>query len=478
MLRFLHVRARGLVVGVLGWTLVCCHVAVDEKKQPEAAPVPSRVEIPPLDPTSPNVVLITIDTLRADHVSTYGYSRETTPHIDALATEGALFEEAYSVSSTTLPSHASLFTSLYPDEHGVLKNAFVLPEDARTLAEVMASRGYDTAAFVSSFVVDRRFGLAQGFALYDDDFRGAEYSSPIRVYEGHKLEAPYDRRGRATTKRVLDWLRERDPTIPFFLWVHYFDPHSPYDPPDAFRDKFLSTNDPGSEQWAIDHYDGDVRYVDEEVGRLLHGLDEFVPGQERLTILTSDHGEGLWEHGYLEHGVFLYEEMVHVPLILHWTGRIPAGRRIPGLVGGVDVLPTILGLVGIPPQGLDPRGLDLTEAIVGGERIDPDRALFLQRRHYKTGRRHHVRVAGPKQAIRWRGWKLIESPAEIGLELYDLTSDPDELRNLAGLRDDVVRDLRSRLTGWRSALTRHEKIEDGSVTVEVRDRLEALGYVE
>jgi arylsulfatase A-like enzyme len=458
-----------------------CHVeAVGEREQKgsESDPGPKRAQIPPPDPSLPNVVIVTIDTLRADHCSAYGYERETTPHLDVLASEGALFEDAHAVSATTLPSHATLFTSLYPDEHGVLKNALVLPEDVRTMAEIMAGWGYATAAFVSSFVLDRRFGMAQGFALYDDDFRGAEFSSPIRTWEGHRLEAPYDRRGRETTDRVLGWLRGRDPTRPFFLWVHYFDPHSPYDPPDAYRSRFLSTTDPGSEQWVIDLYDGDVRYVDEELGRLFHGLDEFVPGRERLTIVTSDHGEGLWEHGYLEHGVNLYEEMIRVPFVVHWPGRVPAGQRIPGLVGGIDVLPTLLGIVGLPLDGIEPRGLDLAPVVTGKSEIDADRALFVQRRLYKTGRRHHVRVAGPKRAVLWRNWKLIESPAEIGLELFDLATDADELHNLAGRRDDVVGPLRSRMTDWRTAQAKREKVEDASVSVEVRERLEALGYTE
>ena len=466
----LHGRAYRVLGVLLVATLLGCRVEVQKGTEPKP-PDPLGTEVPPPDPSLPNVVLVTIDTLRADHCSTYGYARDTTPHLDALAAEGALFENAYAITATTLPSHATLFTSLYLYEHGVVKNAIVLPEDVHTLAELLAGKGYDTAAFVSSFVVHRRFGIAQGFALYDDDFRGAEFSSAVRVHEGLRLDAPYDRRGRETTDRVLDWLRGRDPTRPFFLWVHYFDPHSPYDPPEPYRSRFLSTTDPGSRQWVVDLYDGDVRYADEELGRLLHGLEEFVPGRERLTIVTADHGEGLWDHGVLEHGIFLYEEMVRVPLIVHWPGRIPAGRRIAGLAGGIDLLPTTLGLLGIPPDPADPRGLDLSAVLRGAAEIDPDRPLFLQRRQ-------HLRVAGPKQAVRWRSWKLIESPAEIGLELYDLAHDPGELRNLAGLRDDVVRALQPRLTGWRNRLVRREQVEDGSLSAEVRHRLEALGYVE
>lgn len=457
---------------------IACGPAAESAPAPAPDPAPAGPSAARIDPPEgPNVVVVTVDTLRADHVSAHGYGRPTTPHLDALAAEGARFESAYAVSSTTLPSHATLFTGLYPDEHGVLRNAHVLPEDIPTLATRMEAAGYETAAFVSSFVLDRRFGLARGFGRYDDDFRGAAHSSPIRHFEGHALDAPYDRRGSVTTDRVLDWLGSRDPDRPFLLWVHYFDPHSPYDPPSRWRERFLTTEDPHSPRMAVDLYDGDVRAVDEELGRLVRALDAHAPPEETLLLITSDHGEGLWDHGYLEHGVFLYEELVHVPMVVRWPGRVPAGRRVPGLVHHVDVLPTLASLTGLPLAGDAPRGVDLEPRLRGAGAPDADRAIFLQRRHYETGRRHHVRVDGPKHAVRRGPWKLIFSPREIGIELFHLGRDPDERDNRAGLRPDVVRPLLARLQAWREQQVVRAP-DEGGISDAVRRRLEALGYTE
>ncbi|MBW2444685.1 MAG: sulfatase [Deltaproteobacteria bacterium] len=424
------------------------------------------------DTGPPSILLVTIDTLRADHVSAYGYERETTPHLDALAAGGARFETAYSVSSTTLPSHATLFTSRYPDEHGVTKNGVALPADVPTLAERLSAAGWETAAFVSSFVVERRFGLARGFEHYDDDFAGADHSSALRSWQGYELDAPYDRRGAETTDRTLAWLAARKDDRPFFLWVHYFDPHSPYDPPAPHRGAFLETEDRTSPRHAIDLYDGDIHYADAELGRLLEATAAHAP----LTLVTSDHGEGLWDHGWLEHGVFLYEEMVRVPWVVHWPRAIPAGRSIPGLAAHVDLAPTLAGLLGQPLLA-DPRGRDHSAALRGGSAAAPDRAVHLQRRHFDPMRRGHLRVAGSKHAVREGDWKLILSPGEQGFELYDLSRDPGEQDNLAGLRPDVVERLNQRLDGWQRSQRVHTAAP-AAPDEDAQQRLRALGYVD
>jgi arylsulfatase A-like enzyme len=437
-----------------------------------------------LDAVRPNVVLVTLDTLRADHASAYGYGRPTTPHLDSVAARGALFESAYAVSATTLPAHASIFTSLHPAEHGVAKNGRALDAGVTTLAEHLARAGYRTAAFVSSFVLDRRFGTARGFAHYDDDFRGADSSIGRRLehWEGHTLDAPYDRRAGDTTDRVLAWLRGARGGGPFFLWVHYFDPHHPYDPPEPWRSALAREGSRGRDR-DVDRYDGDVRYTDEQLGRLLEALDAVSPPEGTLLVILADHGEGLWSHGWLEHGVHLYEEAVRIPFVVRWPGRLPGGRRLPGLVSQVDVLPTLLSLLGLPDGGAPLRGRDLAPALRGEAPLDPDRAVFMQRRLYETRVVKGYEVAGPMWAARWRGWKLIESPREErGLELYDLAADPQERANSAP-REPVTRDaLAGRLSAWRDGLRPPEALalpaSPAPADDEVRRRLEALGYVE
>ncbi|UCE86438.1 MAG: sulfatase, partial [Deltaproteobacteria bacterium] len=399
-------RIRGLVLVLgLGLSLLGAPHA-----RPAADPTPpSRAR--------PNVVLVTIDTLRADHCGTYGYERPTTPRLDALAARGAVFDAAYAVSATTLPSAATILTSLPPNEHGVMKNGWVLPERVDTMAEILASHGYDTAAFVSSFVLERRFGTAQGFAAYDDDFTGADASSRIRNWEGHDLTAPYDRRGHQTADRAIAWLKTRQSHAPFFLWLHWFDPHSPYDPPQPYRDRFARPDAASQKDRWIDLYDGDVRFADEQLGRVLAALDAVAPAERTLTVVVGDHGEGLLDHGWLEHGVHLYEEAVRVPLVVHWPGRIRP-QRVPHPVGLVDVLPTLLGLVELPTHAAL-RGTDLAPILRGETPADPERAVFMQRRLYRGAMHKGVRVAGPKWAVRWRNWKLIYASLDDVAELYD-----------------------------------------------------------
>jgi arylsulfatase A-like enzyme len=442
---------------------------------------PARGGAEPAPPPT-NLVLVTLDTLRADHCSAYGYARPTTPHLDAVAAQGALFEAAYAVSATTLPSHAAIFTSLHPGEHGVLKNGMVLDARFTTLAEHLARAGYATAAFVSSFVVERRFGTAQGFAHYDDDFRGADssFGERLRRWEGHDLAAPYDRRAGDTTDRAVAWLRRAGDAQPFFLWIHYFDPHHPYAPPEPWRSRFLREGSEGHRR-DVDLYDGDVRYTDEQLGRALEAIEAASPGGRTLLVIVADHGEGLWSHGWLEHGVHLYEEAVRVPFVVRWPGRIAAGQRLAGLVSQVDVLPTLLSLLGLAADGAPLGGRDLAPALLGKEPLDPERTVFLQRRRYETRFERGYEVAGPMWAARWRHWKLIESPRpEAGLELYDLARDPGERTNRADGAPRELGELAQRLAAWRASLPASggAPLPASRADDDVRRRLEALGYVE
>ncbi len=238
-----------------------------------------------------NVLLVTVDTLRADRLGCYGYAGATTPTIDALSRTGLLFEQATTVSPITLPSHASIFTGLDVPNHGVRHNGtFSLDSKVTTMAESFSAAGYDTAAFISAFVLDRRFGLSQGFADYDDRFERAHDPGPGSYPE---------RRADAVSDRAIDWLRARSTAQrdnPFLAWIHYFDPHGPYDPPAPFAGSL-----PGGD------YDGEIAFVDQELGRVVETLRELGSLDQTLILVTSDHGEGLGEHGEATHADLIYD---------------------------------------------------------------------------------------------------------------------------------------------------------------------------
>ena len=443
------------------------------------------------DSRSPNIVIVTFDTLRADHVSAYGYPRATTFRIDGLAAEGALFETAYAISSTTLPSHATLFSSRYPDEHGARKNGLAASERLETLAERLRASDYQTAAFVSSFVLEDKFGLAQGFDHYDDDFDCAGCATTRMRVGGKMIDVPYSRRGIATAARAVRWLETIDPNKPFFLWMHVFDPHTPYEPPEEDRKRFVRS-EVGSRQYVIDVYDAEIRAADRALGVLLDRVASAAPADETLTIVTSDHGEGLGDHDFMTHGVFLYESMVRVPLVFHWPGHIAGGTRVSRLVAQVDLVPTLAGLTGLALRAVDDRGQDLSPLVRGEPMPEPPRAVFLQRRDYDPQSLHDVNVSGSMHAIREGHFKLIHSPEEKGIELYDLNVDPGERDNVASQYPDVAARLRTRLDAWLasqsaldvgdSAAGSHPEAANKHVPPpmddDVKRGLKALGYVE
>jgi arylsulfatase A-like enzyme len=441
-------------------------------------------------PPSPNIVLITIDTLRADHCSVYGYGVGTTPQLEKLAREGARIEAAYVSMPSTGPAHASLFTSRYPLAHRVLKNGHVLADDYPLLAEVLRGAGYRTAAFVSSFVLDDRFGYGQGFDSYDDDFRGADSSyKNMEQWEGIEVPGEFDRRANETTDRAVSWLRENGRRGGFFLWVHYMDPHSPYDPPEPWRAKYVKPEmKRRSLRRAIALYDAEIAFTDREVGRLLDELDGISPPEATLVVLTADHGEGLLDHGFMGHGAILYEETLRVPLLVRWRGRIAAGSVIRGPVEIEDLMPSILGLAGIPPGELILQGRDLTGALTTGAALDPQHRAYFQRRLYEKSRvstfpvdgvvfGRPLRVKGDKYAVRKGGWKYIEAPMEGTRELYDLSSDPRERTNLLSRRRELADELAGEIEAWRSEQDGLALGPAREAAEEELERLRALGYV-
>jgi choline-sulfatase len=380
-----------------------------------------------------SVLLITIDTLRADHVGAYGATTGATPHIDALARRGTLFEEAVSSVPLTLPSHATLLSGLEPPHHGLHANGrAAFPADRPTLATILQARGYATGAFVAAYVLDRRFGLARGFGEYDDRIERRQQGASV-------LES--ERPCGVVSAAAEDWIARQ--SGPFLAWVHLYEPHAPYDPPSPYR-----------EQQAGRPYDGEVAAADACVGRLVAAAEKRAGGK-LLVAVTADHGEALGDHGERTHGFFVYQPTLRVPLVLAGAG-IPASRRA-GLARTTDVTPTILARVGSAvPRGLD--GTDLFAEARGAEA------------YAETLYPESLGWAGLR-ALRVGALKYIDAPRP---ELYDLAADPGETQNLLAVRGADAERLRRGL----DALRRTERAAlPAADDPEVAEKLRALGYV-
>jgi arylsulfatase A-like enzyme len=443
---------------------------------------------------TPNVLLISIDTVRKDHCSVYGYNRDTTPNLRKFAEQGARFDLAYSACSSTAPSHASMFTSLYPPAHQVLRNGYKLGNEYNTLAEQLSSLGYQTAACVSSFVLNAKFGLAQGFTFYDDDFKEGTQSITKKYFPGQPDIG--DQRAGANTLKAIDWLKnKRNPDAPFYLFLHYFDPHEPYDPPEPFRSQFLSQkNEPNylekilakiQNKPLIDLekisslYDGELAFTDQEIGKVFEVLKHLGLEEDTLVVLTSDHGEGLGQHNHIGHSINIYEEAVRVPLLFRWPNHIPTGLELSAPVEGVDIMPTILDLIGVNLEGLSLHGQSMASALRGGSETDKDRPVYLYREYY-TGRYRGLYkktfFKGNQFAIRKGKWKYIEGKEENSKELFDLSSDPQELENIETKFPDKASELSAQLENWVEKYTK-KGLNQQNIPKEDLERLKALGYV-
>jgi arylsulfatase A-like enzyme len=398
-----------------------------------------------------NVLLVTLDTTRPDRLGCYGYGQARTPTIDGLLGNGVLFENAVTSVPLTLPSHASLLTGRYPPALRVRDNGtYRLGPEHETLAEILHRHGYATAAFVSCFVLDRRFGLDQGFDLYELEVNEQGRRQPNEL----RHERPADE----VSRSAIAWLRARSrdgSTGPFFAWVHYFDPHHPYAPPPATAGQIFKG----------DAYDGEIAFVDRELGRLLAALDELGLRDRTLVVLASDHGEGLGEHGEAYHGIFVYESTIRVALMLSCPALFGGPARVgDALVGLVDVLPTLEDLLGLPPSaGLDGRSLLRGAA-------DPDRTIYIESMHPAEGLGCSALVG-----LRRAADKYIHAPRP---EYYDLAADPGESLNLydtTAVGPDI---LHERLAAM---LRRFEEAVDGAgartLSDEERRALQSLGYV-
>ena len=391
----------------------------------------------------PSLLVVTIDTLRADHVGAYGYSAAATPAMDRLAREGVLVEEAVAQVPQTRPSHVSIFTGRYPFEHGIRDNfSPPLPAKIPTLATLLSRAGYDTAAFIGAYPVARSSGLDQGFTVFDDPF-GAGESTTTR-------EARSERRAGEVVDHALAWLA-KPRRAPFFVWAHLYDPHAPYEPPAPFRQRF-----------ARRPYDGEVAYADAQVRRLLAWLDQSGRAADTLVVVTSDHGEGLGDHGESEHMLLVYDSTLRVPLILRWPGRLPAARRVTGQFRSVDLPPTLLELIGLPASPTS--GASRAAVLRAGGRI-PDNESYTESLYGSL----HFGYA-PLRALRAEGWKYVDAPHA---ELYRLADDPAETRNLLGTRSQLASAMRARLARYEPPRAPAAR----PTATEAAERLAALGYV-
>ncbi len=390
-------------------------------------------------PRDSNVLLVTVDTLRADRLGIYG-GAVATPHLDRLAREGAFFPSAFAQSPLTLPSHSSILTGTYPTYHGVRDNGrFRLPDSMDTLAEILKRAGFATAAFVGAFPVDSRFGLAQGFDRYDDDFGGAR---------GRLVFA--ERKAEVVVEAARAWMKVHE-SARTFTWVHLFDPHAPYSPPEPFDTAYA------------DKYDGEVAYVD----HVLESLFDSV-GADTLVVVTADHGEGLGEHGESTHSLFIYDSTLRVPLILRGPG-VPPGTIVKDDARSIDIVPTILDLLGHSGDCAHCQGRSLVPAIEGG-------ALAPVATYAETYFPRLNLGWSELRSLRKGKWKLIAAPEP---ELYDLSSDPGELDNVAPTHPDEVRGLSSALADLEAATAGPEASASAEREPDARTLsiLRSLGYL-
>jgi len=399
--------------------------------------------------SGPNLLIVTLDTLRADHVGAYGYADAETPVLDRLAAEGIRFDQVASTVPITLPAHGSIMTGQIPPHHGLRDNGnFLIDHDVATLAEVLQGAGYATGGFVGSFVLDTRFGISRGFDTYTD-FRGLE--SDV----GTDLLLKIQRRADEVIDDAIAWLGEQ--RGPYFGWVHLYDPHDPYEPPEPFASRYRERP-----------YDGEIAYTDQQLGRLLRYLDESGQARDTLLVVTADHGEGLGEHDEGWHTFFVYDSTIRVPLILRADG-LPSGLVVDGQASLVDLLPTTLALLDIEDPDRSHRdGQDLRALIV-----DPAAA----------GKAAYSESFAPLltfgwselRALRADGYKYISAPRP---ELYDVRTDPGELDDLASRDPDRAAAMGAALDAMVTGDDALGVAEQGTIAdPETLDRLRSLGYI-
>jgi arylsulfatase A-like enzyme/Tfp pilus assembly protein PilF len=421
------------------------------RQTPGARTTPSGAEVGRLprrvEPSDLNLLLITLDTTRADRLGAYGWTPSVTPNLDRIAGEGVVFDHAAAPAPLTLPAHSSLFTAKYPPEHGVRDNGgFSLDERETTLAERLKATGMKTGGFVGAYVLDRKWGIAQGFDRYFDNFDLSKFDSPSLG----EVERP----GNEVADRALEWLQTVK-TSRFFGWLHFYDAHSPYAPPEPYRTRFADRL-----------YLGEIAFVDAQIGRIRAFLEQERLLERTVIVVLGDHGESLGAHGESTHGFFVYQSVLRVPLMIRAPYDRLRGRRVTDLVRTVDVLPTVLDLLGLPLRD-KVEGQSVVPLMTGAVR-----ELGLAAYAEAVYPRYHYGWSDLRSLTSGR-YKFIEAPRP---ELYDLVQDPDETRNIYGERRALADRMAAILKTAES--TRGADVKPAAdVDPDTRARLAALGYV-
>lgn len=391
-----------------------------------------------------NILLITLDTTRADRLPVYGYKKLKTPHLDRLARQSYVFDDAISHVPLTLPAHASILTGMLPIHHGVRDNSgFYVDQSVFTLPEILKANGYRTSAFVSAFVLDSQWQLDQGFDLYYDHFNFDKGNHPAAEAAQRPAEE--------TVTQAIQWLKANN-DAPFFSWVHFYDPHEPYDPPEPYKSEYRT-----------DPYDGEIAYMDGAIGKLLNQVSDLQLQHETIVIVTADHGEGLGEHQEDTHALFVYDTTQRVPLIIQLPGK--QGARVTALAQHSDLLPTILDLLGIAVPG-EVQGKNLIPCMNG--QPDSTRVAYIEslypELHYGWS---------PLTGLVTNRFKYIDAPRP---ELYDRVQDPAEIRNLIKEEYKTAQALKGQLkrlvAGSPIQTPEPRRLDQAS-----EERLRALGYI-
>jgi len=403
--------------------------------------------------SSLNVVLLTLDTLRADHLGAYGNTEVRTPHLDQLAREGVVFEQAMTTAPLTLPAHSSIMTGQFPPRHGVRDNGgFFLGPEQVTMAELLSAQGFQAGATVGAFVLDSKWGLDQGFATYQDDFD----LTKVKSLALGSIKRP----GNEVVDLALKWM-DGVTGQRFFSWLHLYDPHAPYESPEPYRSQFKGRP-----------YQGAIAFTDAQVGRVLTFLKDRGLADRTIVIVSGDHGESLGEHGEETHGFFVYESSMRVPMIIHAPFSNMAGRRVAQPVRVVDILPTVLDLLQMPVPD-DLAGVSLAPLLAGA--LEMPNGVAMESYAEAMYPLHHYGWS-ELTATRSDRYKLIDAPRP---ELYDLERDPGERTNIFEERrsvgDAMLRNLRDRKAAMAARAPAAPKNQD--VDPETRARLAALGYV-